>query len=239
MLFLAGFSYWLVFDSSTQNRPDLRKADFYQVSLRAEPLIQAIDGYTADKKHPPRTLADLVPLYLGEIPGTGLDECDWFKYMNFGTSRIALIWYDLGNRHGAPMAKASKFPDGEQDHSILTFTIGENDHVIDAKFDRMPKGFQLIEFDKGQWLAGNNRIAMAPDLPEKYQISRMPRAVLEELLGAPDGVRVLRDTPWELRVNCPRTLTQRDIFIYWPTQSYPEQAYGGDSELIGKWLYIH
>ena len=239
LLGLTGLSYWLFFGASFENLAKVRRTDFFQASLKAEPLIEAINKYTAVKKSAPKQLDELVPLFIGEIPDTGLEGCNRFKYVNYGASRIEVLWYDLGSRYGQPVAKESQFPDGDSGHAILTFTIGGSDYVIDAKLDRMPKEFQSVEFDSEQWLAGKSRIAMAPDLPEKYAISRMPKTVLEEILGKPDGVRVLRDTPWELRINCPRNLTERDVFFYWPSESYPQQIYGGNSELIGKWLYVH
>jgi len=237
ILCIAGL-YWLVFNPTSEKSSNTRKADFFQASLKAEPLIEAIKKYSAVKKSAPKQLDELVPGFIGEIPDTGLEGCNRFKYVNYGASRVVVLWYDLGSRHGEPVSKKSQFPDGDPGHAIVTFTIGEGNYVIDAKFDRMPKEFQPIEFDPEQWLAGNERIAMASDLPEKYEISRMPRTVLENLLGQPDGVRVLRDAPWELRINCPRSLTERDVFFYWPSERYPQQLYGGNTELIGKWLYV-
>jgi len=238
VLCILGVSYWLLSGIMTEKSSAVRKTSFFQATLKAEPLIDAINKYTGTYKSAPKQLEELVPKFIDEIPETGLEECRRFKYANYAARQIAVLWYDLGSRHGEPIAKKSQYPDGDPGHSILTFTIGESDHVIDAKFDRMPKKFKTIDFDSEQWLAGEERIAMAPDLPEKYAISRMPRAVLEELLGRPDGVRVLRDAPWELRINCPRNLTERDVFLYWPTERYPEQIYGGNTELIGKWLFV-
>ena len=239
LLCLTGLSFWLIFKPLSDNSAHVRKAEFFQASLRAEPLIEAINKYSAVKKVAPNQLEGLIPLFIEEVPNTGIEGCDRFKYVAYGTSSIVILWYDLGSRHGQPVAKKSQYPDGDPGHAILTFTIGEANHVIDAKFDRMPKDFQPVEFDTEQWRAGRKRIAMAPDLPEKYAISRMPRTVLEELLGAPDGVRVLRDSPWELRINCPRSLVERDVLFYWPTERYPKQIYGGNTELIGRWLYVH
>ncbi len=216
----------------------MRKALYYQATLRAEPLIEAINKYVKANNSAPKQLNDLIPRFIAELPGTGLEGCKWFKYVDYGTSRVVVLWSDLGSRHGKPISKESQYPDGDPGHALLTFTVGESDHVIDAKFDRMPKEFQTIEFDAEQWRAGKDRIAMAPDLPDKYQINRMPSVVLEELLGPPNGIRVLRDAPWELRINCPRNLTERDIFFYWPTERYPEQIYGGNTELVGKWLFV-
>lgn len=238
-LCLIGLFYALFFTVETEESSNLRKSEYFQAMLKAEPLIAAIHNYMGYNKSAPKQLDDLVPRFIDEIPDTGLDGCNRFKYVNYGASRIVNLWYDLGSRYGQPTAKKSQYPDGDPGHAILTFTIGAQDSVIDAKFDRMPKEFQTIEFDSEKWLAGKERIAMAPDLPEQYELSRMPRAILEKLLGAPDGVRVLRDAPWELRINCPRSLTERDVFFYWPTERYPEQIYGGNTELVGKWLYVH
>ena len=66
----------------------------------------------------------------------------------------------------------------------------------------------------------------------------MPRTVLE---GCWDTrmVKGFYAMLLGLRINCPRSLTERDILFYWPGESYPEQIYGGNTELIGKWLYVH
>lgn len=238
LLCFSGFA-WLLLSPTSEKSLHARKADFYQASLRAERLIGAINSYTAKYKSAPLQLDDLVPGFIEALPDTGLAGCSSFKYVNYGSGRILILWYDLGSRQGQPVAKESHYPDGDPGHAILTFTIGEGDAVIDAKFDRMPKEIQSAEFDPELWISGNNRIAMAIDLPEKYELFRMPRSVLENLLGRPDGVRVLRDAPWELRINCPRNLTERDVLFYWPGERYPQQLYGGNTEMIGNWLYVH
>jgi len=30
-----------------------------------------------------------------------------------------------------------------------------------------------------------------------------------------------------------------DALIYWPSGEYPRHLYGGDTESIGQWVYIH
>lgn len=238
-MIIAGLIYWLWSGTAVQQPWNARKALYYDAALDAEPLIRAIGEYTAYYGSPPKELGSLVPKFIEEIPGTGLEGCNRFKYANYGSSRISVLWYDLGSRHGQPVSKESQYSDGDPGHSILAFTIGERDTVVDAKLDRMPKEFQPMEFDAEQWLTGTNRIAMAPGLPEDYEFGRMPQSVLQKLLGPPDGVRVLRDTPWELRINCPRGFMDREVFFYWPTERYPEQIYGGKTELVGRWLYVH
>lgn len=55
---------------------------------------------------------------------------------------------------------------------------------------------------------------------------------------------------YELRVNFPAAGSHDDFFIYWPTETYPDQiyrpteahphrGYGGPITLINKWAYIH
>lgn len=43
---------------------------------------------------------------------------------------------------------------------------------------------------------------------------------------------------YELRVNFYR-LFAWDCFFYWPSQEYPDCIYGGGTEKIGKWVYVH
>ena len=47
------------------------------------------------------------------------------------------------------------------------------------------------------------------------------------------------DVPYELRVNCSLGILNWDCFIYWPSESYPDNIYGGPTELINKWAYVH
>lgn len=44
---------------------------------------------------------------------------------------------------------------------------------------------------------------------------------------------------YELRVNCPSGGLNWDCFFYWPSQDYPNHIYGGVTERIGKWVYVH
>jgi hypothetical protein len=47
------------------------------------------------------------------------------------------------------------------------------------------------------------------------------------------------NVPYELRVNCSIGVLNWDCFIYWPSESYPDNIYGGPTELINKWAYVH
>ena len=80
---------------------------------------------------------------------------------------------------------------------------------------------------------------MALSLADTYRLHGMPRKVFESLLGPPDGSQVLHGTPWELRINCPTGLLNHDTFVYWPTGQYPEHLYGGKTESVGQWVYVH
>ena len=109
---ILGFSYWLFFSSDTEQSASARKARYFQAMVKAEPLIDAIQKYTNYHKSAPQGLADLAPGFIAKIPDTGLKGCDRFKYVNYGTSRIVVLWYDLGSRYGRPLAKKSQYPDG-------------------------------------------------------------------------------------------------------------------------------
>ncbi len=44
---------------------------------------------------------------------------------------------------------------------------------------------------------------------------------------------------WELKVECSIGFLNWDVFIYWPTEKYPSNIYGGSTELIRNWAYVH
>ena len=103
----------------------------------------------------------------------------------------------------------------------------------------MPKGYEPETFDTARWKTGGDRIGMALALPDTYRLNGMPRDVLESLLGSPGGSRVVHGAPWELRINCPTGLLNHDTFVYWPTRKYPQHLYGGITEPVGRWVYVH
>lgn len=43
---------------------------------------------------------------------------------------------------------------------------------------------------------------------------------------------------WGLYLSCSWGLAD-DLFVYWPTEQYPAQCYGGVTERIGRWMYVH
>jgi len=216
-----------------------RVSRFREAAARAEPLIQAITAYTSDAGHPPTALADIGPEYLEKLPATGLQECNRFEYRSLAHKQGSILWYDLGSRQGQPYTGQSMYSDGDPDHAILVFTLDSEGKVTSALIDRMPKGREPEQFDSARWQAARDRIGMALALSETYRLHGMPRDVLESLLGVPDGSRVVQAAPWELRINCPTGLLNHDTFVYWPTQTYPQHLYGGTTEPIGRWVYVH
>lgn len=61
---------------------DERRAGLIAASARAQPLINAIEQYRADKGALPAELGDLVPQYLSAIPNTGMTAYPKFYYRN-------------------------------------------------------------------------------------------------------------------------------------------------------------
>ncbi len=43
---------------------------------------------------------------------------------------------------------------------------------------------------------------------------------------------------WALLLHCFWGLSY-DVFAYWPTEQYPPLCYGGTTERIGRWIYVH
>jgi len=216
-----------------------RKGRFQAAALRAEPLILAITAYTSAVGHPPKALANIIPEYLENLPATGLQECNSFEYRSLTHKQGSIVWYDLGSRQGQSYSGQSRYSDGDPDHAILVFTLDATQKVTSALIDRMPKGREPEDFEPKRWRAGGNRIEMALGLSETYRLHGMPRDVFEPLLGPPDGSRVVHGAPWELRINCPTGLLNHDVLVYWPTEKYPRRLYGGNTESVGRWVYVH
>jgi len=217
----------------------VRKLRFDRAAKRAAPLLAAISQYASDHGHPPRSLSDLVPHYLRDLPGTGLREYPQFEYYSFTNRQASMIWYDLGSRHHKPATGLWVYPDGDPDHAILAFTLGQSNSVVEARVDRMPEITNRMNFDVEMWRANTSRIEMVRALPDRHETKGASLQELTNLLGSPDGGRMLRDSPWELRINCSWGMLNWDVFFYWPTTNYPKHIYGGSSEMIGAWAYVH
>ena len=216
-----------------------RRILFQEAAIRAEPLIEAITRYTSTVGSPPNALADIVPRYLEKPPDAGLRACNSFEYRSLAHKQALFVWYDLGSRQGQAFSGRSRYREGDPDHAILVFTLDSQDKITSAAIDRLPKGREPVDFESARWKAGEDRIEMALALAETYRLHGMPRSVFESLLGRPDGSRLVQSAPWELRVNCSTGLLNHDAFVYWPTEKYPEYLYGGKTESVGKWVYIH
>jgi len=236
---IASIVYLVVPAGDTAQDWQQRRPLFEDAAERAEPLIESIKVYTATVGNPPQTLDELIPGYLNEIPATGLPACEKFEYRSLAHKQGKIVWYDLGSRQGQPYSGQSKSSEGDPDHSLLVFTLTSQGKISSALIDRLPKGRKPVDFNQQRWKLGGNRIEMALDLSDSYRLHGMPRDVFEPLLGPPDGSRDVHGAAWELRINCPTGLLNHDILVYWPTESYPQHLYGGNTEAIGRWVYIH
>jgi len=231
---------YLVLPAGNQGQDwEQRRTLFQDAAARAAPLIAAINGYTSSVGAPPDSLAGMVPDYLSKLPATGLQGCDTFEYRSLARTAGAIVWYDLGSRQGQPYAGPDRPDAGDPDHAILVFTLDAQDRISSALIERLPKGREAEEFDTERWKSGGKRIEMALALSDTYQLNGMPREVFERLLGQPDGSQVVHGAPWELRINCPTGLLNHDALVYWPTEEYPEHLYGGNTEPVGRWVYVH
>ena len=239
LLTIGGIVYLALPGRDQAQHWEQRKLQLLQVTRQAQPLIDAIRTYTAAAGQPPGSIADLIPDYLDSMPDTGVRECSGFEYRSLADKQGSIVWYDLGSRHGEPRNGESRFSDGDPDHAILVFILDATARVGGAVIDRLPKDHEPVEFDRERWQDGGDRIGMALALAETYRLYGMPRTVIEELLGAPDGSRGMHTSPWEVRTNCPTGLFSHDSLVYWPDTDYPPHLYGGVTEAIGNWVYVH
>jgi len=234
-----GTAYLLLTAGDTAQDREQRRILFQEATTRAEPLISAIEVYTASVGNPPDSLDDIVPHFLTGIPATGMQKCDRFEYRPLTHKAVSIVWYDLGSRQGQPFPGKSRFDAGDPGHAILVFTLDSQEKITSALIDRLPKGRKPVDFDPERWKSGGSRIEMALSLSDTYRLHGMPRGVFESLLGPPDGSRALHGAPWELRINCPTGLLNHDTLVYWPTEQYPAHLYGGNAEPVGSWVYVH
>lgn len=137
------------------------------------------------------------------------------------------------------MAGLWVYIEGEPDHAILALTLDQDNRVVDARADRMPVEHQQTDFDPEKWKRNESRIEMVRSLPRHVSLEHTPFAALKEFLGEPTGMRTLRNSPWELRIECSKGVLNWDVFFYWPTKDYPQNIYGGTTEQIGEWAYVH
>lgn len=217
----------------------LRKLRFTIATHQAERLIAAIKAYERDRGAAPDSLAALVPRYVAWVPRTGLPDYPRFEYQRFTNSQYSLMWYDLGSRKGHPMAGLWCYPEGDAEHAILALTVDQTGRLVQAYADRMPKAHETNAFDGERWRSNVDRIEMVRSLPTALKFPGTDTNAVVTLLGLPNGVRTLRDSPWELRIDCSRGMLNWDVFFYWPTQRYPDNIYGGIVERIGDWAYVH
>jgi hypothetical protein len=150
-----------------------------------------------------------------------------------------LHWYDLGSRGGSGFDGLWKYPDGQPDHAILVVVTDRAGVVVEVDADRLPGSVEARRFERELWAERTDRMSMLGDLVATLDPVGQPLPTTAEQLGPPDGSRVLVDAAWELRVPCPIGLLNWDVFFYWPSETYPDYAYGGSVERIGGWAYVH
>ncbi len=239
VLLVSGATGYLLWSQpETAEQRARRTLAFQETVSQAAPLVAAIQAFHDATGEPPQALTELIPGYLPALPVTGLDGCESFEYRRLPNPRSLVVWYDLGALQDPADSGQSRYSDGDPGHAILVFTLDGEAKISSASIDRAPKDIEVVEFDSARWKAGEQRMQMAPSLAETWRLYGMPRSVFEDLLGQVDGTRAVHRSPWELRVNCPTGLLRPDALVYWPTEAYPQQLYGGLTEPVGSWVYV-
>jgi hypothetical protein len=218
----------------------LRRGLFARAADNGVPLVDAIRAFEHANGRPPEALSELVPAHLPSIPGTGLLKYPKFEYERFADPGGSLVWWDMGSRNGASISGLWEYTDGDLSHAILVLELNGSDVVTSARADRMPASVDERPFSAERWRADSQqRLQMVHDMAHGHRLRGMRRQAVEEIFGPPSGRRVLRDAAWELRIPCSLGILNWDVFFYWPSERYPERIYGGSTERIGRWAYVH
>jgi len=85
----------------------------------------------------------------------------------------------------------------------------------------------------------NKRLEIIQDFYKNTFNNNMTFSELKKYLGEPNNSIEVKQSPWELRVNCGLGFLNWDVFFYWPSEDYPKNIYGGTVERMGKWAYVH
>ncbi len=217
----------------------MHRSALTRVEQRAAPLVAAIEAYTSEAGEPPASLAALSPKYLAVVPGTSLAAYPAFLYTRFSTktARRTLWWYDLGARHGRTVTTNWEYPDGDTAHAILALELDGEGRVVSAKADRMASEPSLATFTRADWdRKPIDRQAMVADFQHRFPLDGRAADDVKQLLGQPDGTRVLVSSPWELYVRTwPNDV---DKFCYWPTHAYPTVLDTKTVTRVGNWAYL-
>ena len=196
---------------------------------RGTEVIAAIERHIAEHGTPPEQIPD-GPTSLAAYPS--------FSYTRFAPkdARRTLWWYDLGPRYGRTGTAAWSYPDGNIAHAILAVELDGEDHVATAQGDRTSIDIHSSAFHAGEWQEKTGA--------RQHMVAAIVQALthksadeVRDLLGPPDGQRVLVDAKWELWV---RTWPgDRDLFFYWPTRHYPTSLDHRSVIPVGDWAYAH
>lgn len=217
-----------------------RDTAFAWLAQRSEPLVAAIKQFESAHGRPPESLEALVPSHLATVPGTEMPAYPSYEYEVFPPDGArTLHWYDLGSRDGQGFVGLWKYVEGEESHAILVMMTSRDGTIVEVDVDRMPAALEERSFDLARWVDHTGRMAMVRDLVATLRPVGRPLPSVAETLGPPSGSLVLVNADWELRVQCPLGMLNWDVFFYWPSEDYPERAYGGSVERIGRWAYVH
>ena len=80
LILLVGLCFLLISWGSTDVAYRKRTQDFHDLADRSATLVAAIQQYAEEKGAPPKSLTDLVPEYLEEIPETGMGAYPNYEY---------------------------------------------------------------------------------------------------------------------------------------------------------------
>ena len=114
--------------------------------------------------------------------------------------------------------------------------------IVGTDTDRLGAKPAQQVFDAGRWHGDPARRASMVDDLRATLVGR-PVDDMTALLGPEGGAEDMpghfSGAPFELTVPCSIGLLNWDVFVYWPSEEYPDHMYGGWVERVEGWAYVH
>lgn len=98
-----------------------------EFAKRSQPLIAAIKDFEQDQGRPPESLAELVPAYLAEVPGTGMLTYPEYEYQHGKAARNRYAdnpWVLIVNTPSAILNWDQMFYFPRQNYADVPFRAG-------------------------------------------------------------------------------------------------------------------
>ncbi|MFO1010436.1 MAG: hypothetical protein U1F29_10280 [Planctomycetota bacterium] len=205
----------------------------WRLDVESKPVVEAIERFRARTGHAPRSLDELVPADLEQLP-VELAECFYGFTPLDGEFDPVIGWYDLGPADAA-CPNVMRRPIGPLERAVLVAEI-DGDGAVRFLWIERGRRSANSKFDVRGWRGDPRaRLEAASALVDDRSAWRGHRRLLEELLGPFDGTTPRSASPWELWGR--RRDGHRELFLYRPLADYEDALNLRGFRRIGSWSF--